>query len=99
MREALTRMRKRRCLSLKLPHYFLCTTKEAKANNINYKVGETMSELSCDTCANNVYDDEYGGYVCLVNMDEDEYYRLMSEGMNKCPYYTADDDYFLARKQ
>ena len=58
-----------------------------------------MAEIRCDSCANNVYDDEYGGYVCAVNMDEDEYCRLMSEGRNTCPYYTADDDYFLARKQ
>ncbi len=58
-----------------------------------------MSEISCDSCANNVYDDEYGGYVCAVNMDEDEYCRLISEGRNTCPYYTRDDDYFLARKQ
>lgn len=55
--------------------------------------------MACDTCANNVYDDELESYVCAVNMDEDEYYRLMEEGRNKCPYYTADDDYFLARKQ
>ena len=58
-----------------------------------------MSELSCDTCANNVYDDEAGCYYCCVNMDEDEAYRLMTSGVNSCPYYTADDDYFLARKQ
>ncbi len=58
-----------------------------------------MAQLSCDSCANNIFDEEYGGYVCAVDMDEDEYYRLVSEGTGKCPYYTTDDDYFLARKQ
>ena len=58
-----------------------------------------MSEISCDTCANNVYDDDYGGYICAVNMDEDEYFRLLNEGRRSCPYYTADNDYYLAGKQ
>ena len=55
--------------------------------------------MNCDTCADNAYDEDYGGYVCAVDMDEDEYCRLVTEGSRDCPYYTADDDYFLARKQ
>ena len=58
-----------------------------------------MAEISCDTCANNIYDEELEEYVCAVDMDEDEIYRLSMLGKNSCPYYTADDDYFLARKQ
>lgn len=53
----------------------------------------------CDNCANFVYDEEIECYECQVNMDEDEYYNFMSEKRRSCPYYTPDDDYFLARKQ
>ena len=34
---------------------------------------------SCETCAFYVYDDEYGAYLCDMNMDEDDYVRIMSD--------------------
>ncbi len=58
-----------------------------------------MADISCDTCANNVYDDDFESYVCQINMDEDEYYRFVESERRQCPYYAPDDDYFLARKQ
>ena len=34
---------------------------------------------SCESCAFYVYDEEYGAYLCDMNMDEDDYVRIMSE--------------------
>ena len=40
---------------------------------------------SCDTCAFYVYDDEYGAYLCDMNMDEDDYVRINTRlSENKC---------------
>ena len=52
---------------------------------------------SCQYCARYVYDDEYGDYVCDVNMDEDEYIRFL-QGKG-CPYFSLDDEYAIVRKQ
>ena len=40
---------------------------------------------SCADCTYYSYDEEYGGYVCDVNMDEDEYVRLISDSRYACP--------------
>lgn len=53
----------------------------------------------CDTCANYVYDEEYGYYECLVNLDEDDMVRFLSNAMESCPYYQLDDEYKIVRKQ
>ena len=37
---------------------------------------------SCETCAFYVYDDEYGAYLCDMNMDEDDYARITGTGMS-----------------
>ena len=47
---------------------------------------------SCADCTYYSYDEEYGGYVCDVNMDEDEYVRLISDSRYACPYYRSGDD-------
>ena len=54
---------------------------------------------TCDTCNNNVYDEELEDYCCVVDLDEDEIYRLMNEPRFSCPYYRSDDDYAIVRKQ
>ncbi len=54
---------------------------------------------SCDTCGNLQYDEDYEDYICLVNMDEDEYVRLLSSNYRECPYYQSDDEYKIVRKQ
>jgi len=60
--------------------------------------GDKMAQnVSCDTCKNFVFDEKYDGYICLVNMDEDDVYRLHS--YRECPYYQSDDDYLIVRKQ
>ena len=53
----------------------------------------------CDSCSNYVYDDEYDEYVCMVNMDEDDYGRLMSDSRFQCPYYSDDNEYKVVRHQ
>jgi len=54
---------------------------------------------SCDTCGNLQYDEDYDEYICMVNMDEDEYFRLLSSNYKECPYYQSDDEYKIVRKQ
>ena len=45
------------------------------------------------------YDEEYESYMCDVNMDEDEYMRLISDQHYQCPYYRNGDDYRIVRHQ
>ena len=35
----------------------------------------------------------------MVNMDEDDYYRLMSGNNKECPYYQDGDEYKVVRHQ
>ncbi|MBQ7174236.1 MAG: hypothetical protein IKE56_05245 [Lachnospiraceae bacterium] len=53
----------------------------------------------CETCAYYVFDEEYDEYVCDVQMDEDDYYRLAEGRRRSCPYYRSGDEYLIARKQ
>ena len=54
---------------------------------------------TCDTCANYVYDEEEDFYECDVNMDEDDFVRLISGHMKECPYYQNNDEYRIVRHQ
>lgn len=58
-----------------------------------------MAASSCDMCVNYVYDEEYECYICLVNLDEDEMVRFLSNRFNDCPYFSRDDEYAVVRKQ
>ena len=53
----------------------------------------------CDTCWYYDYDEEYDEYYCMMDLDEDEYYRLMTSPSSHCPFYRQGDDYTLASKQ
>lgn len=53
----------------------------------------------CDTCAYNFYDEEYDCYLCGMNIDEDEYARIIQYKQKKCPYYRDGDEYKIAKKQ
>ncbi len=55
--------------------------------------------LQCDSCVNYVYNEELEEYECLVNLDEDEFYSLLSDKHRACPYYRLDDEYGVVRKQ
>ena len=48
--------------------------------------------MICDTCANYAYDEDWECYVCMVNMDEDDYGRMMAGGNKECPYYQDNDE-------
>ena len=54
--------------------------------------------MICDTCANYVYDEDWECYTCMVNMDEDDYGRMM-QSSKECPYYQDDDEYKVVRHQ
>jgi len=55
--------------------------------------------VCCDTCVNNVYDEDYDEYECMVNLDEDEMYRFLESNQRECPYYRNDDEYAVVRHQ
>ena len=53
----------------------------------------------CDTCWYYDYDEEYDEYYCMMDLDEDEYYRVIASPSNHCLFYRQGVDYTLARKQ
>ena len=54
---------------------------------------------SCDTCAYCGYDEDYGEYVCDIDMDEDDYIRFLSDRHSQCPYYRNGDEDLVVRSQ
>ena len=38
-------------------------------------------------------------HTCDMDMDEDDYMRLMSDERFQCPYYRLGDEYAVVRKQ
>jgi hypothetical protein len=55
--------------------------------------------VSCETCAYYVYDEEYEAYLCDIDIDEDDYGRMMNDSHFSCPYYRNGDEYAVVRKQ
>ncbi|MEE1228512.1 MAG: DUF6472 family protein [Lachnospiraceae bacterium] len=53
----------------------------------------------CSLCAHNWIDDEDGTEECMVNIDEDDYARMMMSPRESCPYFVLDDEYKLVRHQ
>ncbi len=53
----------------------------------------------CESCWYYDYDEEFDEYYCMMDLDEDEFYRAFSAPNGRCPYYRQGDDYTLARKQ
>ncbi len=58
-----------------------------------------MAQSSCDMCVNYIYDEDYECYSCLVNLDEDEMVRFLTDRYSECPYFRMDDEYAVVRKQ
>lgn len=56
-------------------------------------------QSNCDECAHYYYDEDYEEYLCMVNMDEDDYVRLMTNQRSVCPFYQNGDEYRVVRKQ
>jgi len=58
-----------------------------------------MSDVNCESCANFIYDEEFEEYYCQMDLDEDEYGRLLQYSNYKCPYYSYGDEYKIVRHQ
>ena len=54
---------------------------------------------NCDYCVNYAYNEEFGCYECVVNLDEDEYYRYIQGNFKNCPYFRMGDEYKIVQKQ
>jgi len=57
------------------------------------------SKVNCEHCVYYEFDDEYGCYVCMMDLDEDEFARFMMKSFDNCPYFRLNDEYKTARKQ
>lgn len=58
-----------------------------------------MSSVNCESCGNYIYDEEFEEYYCQMNLDEDEYGRMMFDSNYKCPFYKFDNEYEVVWKQ
>ena len=59
-----------------------------------------MSTSGCEYCSNYVYDEELDSYSCGVDMDEDDYERLLaSRHAEGCPFFAAGDEYQVVKHQ
>ena len=54
---------------------------------------------ACEYCNNFVWDEEDEEYYCEMDMDEDDYGRMMAGGNKECPYYQDNDEYKVVRHQ
>ena len=54
---------------------------------------------NCECCGNYVYDDDYGYYVCEMDLDEDEMERFLKGSNTACPFYRPGGDYKTASRQ
>lgn len=55
--------------------------------------------MNCSECAYYEYDEEDESYYCSVDMDEDDYARLMTSSRDACPFFRNDDEYAVVRHQ
>ena len=56
----------------------------------------------CDYCAYYVCsdDEDDGEYYCSVEIDQDDYYRIMAgDRKSSCPYFRDGDEYKVVRHQ
>ena len=58
-----------------------------------------MRRSCCEECCYYDYDEEFEGYICLMDLDEDEQYRFLQNTVRNCPYFRRGDAYTTARKQ
>ena len=54
---------------------------------------------NCEDCLYFDSDEETGEEFCALDLDEDEWVRLLSGHTNSCPYYRFYDEYKMVRKQ
>ena len=53
----------------------------------------------CEDCYNYDYDEEYDCYYCMMEVDEDDMYRILTDAKFVCPFFRKGDDYSTARHQ
>ena len=56
-------------------------------------------QTSCEYCSNLIYDEDCEGYVCDIEMDEDDYSRFISSKRKICSYFQYDNEYKIVRHQ
>lgn len=66
---------------------------------VNKKPRKVQPPADCENCQYYDYDEEYDCYMCMQELDEDEYLRVMENGAPVCPFYRYYDEYTMVRKQ
>lgn len=66
---------------------------------VHVPVTMILMQNECDTCAYCAYDEEYGDYVCEIDMDEDDYAKFLADPHYSCPFYRNGDEYAVVRHQ
>jgi hypothetical protein len=54
---------------------------------------------TCDNCTYYAYDEDEEDYFCQADMDEDDYYRFLTDTHTGCPFYQSDNEYEIVRHQ
>lgn len=57
------------------------------------------ASFSCDDCLYFDFDEEWQEEICTLDLDEDEWVRLISSRDAVCPYYRFYDEYKTVQKQ
>lgn len=62
--------------------------------------GDDILEILCEKCWYNTYDEDSEEYFCNLQLDEDEYVRLLQERNKSCRYFRPDNgEYEIVRRQ
>lgn len=56
-------------------------------------------KTNCESCINYSYDEDYECYECLINLDEDDMVRFLSNTHFECPHFQFNDEYKIVNKQ
>lgn len=79
--------------------YLLQIGRELIIINAVMKMAKKKQASSCLSCENFEYDEDIGAEVCVMELDEDELYRLSDREARGCPFYRLKDEYRIVRKQ
>lgn len=58
-----------------------------------------IRQTNCESCEYYDYDEDWGEYICHMDLDEDEMVRFLSGHNASCPYYKFYDEYKAVQKQ
>lgn len=63
-------------------------------------IGDGILENLCEKCWYNTFDEDSEEYFCDLQLDEDEYVRLLQEKNKSCKYFRPDNgEYEIVRRQ